>query len=188
MWQLVTFNFLHGPLMHLVLNMLMIWMFGSELELHMGRRRFIILMAVSGMGAGLSQSLVMGSVEVPGLPVSAMPSIIGASGIVFGLLLVYGITWPNRMVLFMMLFPVKVKWMVVLMGVVEFLSFVGNAQPGVAHLAHLGGMLFAYVFVRYDQIHMRARKTYYDKKLQYYRREFNVHDGGKKDDDGPTYH
>ncbi|MCB9488047.1 MAG: rhomboid family intramembrane serine protease [Deltaproteobacteria bacterium] len=184
-WQLVSFNFLHGPLMHILMNLFMIWMFGSEIEMMMGRRRFIILMAVSGMGAGFCQALfsVLG-----GGPEAQIP-IIGASGIVFGLLLVYGMTWPNRQVLVMFIIPMRVKWMVVIFGVIEFLAVVGDRQPGVAHLAHLGGMLFAYIFVRYDKVYMRLRRAYYERKLKRYRSRFSVHEGGKKDrDDGPTVH
>ncbi len=187
-WQLVTFNFLHGPLMHLAFNMLMLWMFGSELEMKLGPRRFILLMAVSGIGAGLCQSLAMGSVDLPGVPLAALPSIIGASGVVFGLLLVYGMTWPNRVVLVMFVFPMKVKWMVLIFGIIEFLSFVGNTQPGIAHLAHLGGMLFAYIFMRYDKIYMKARKTYYQRKLDHFRKKYRVYKGGKDDNDPPTIH
>ncbi len=180
LWQLVTFNFLHANLMHLMMNMLMIWMFGGELEMKMGKRRFIILMAVSGMGAGFCQALAMAGMEA---------LIMGASGVVFGLLLVYGMTWPDRIVLVMFIFPMKVKWMVALFGVIEFMAVVGGGQPGIANLAHLGGMLFAYIFMRYDTIYMRLRRAYYERKLDRYRKRFSVHEGGKSDDDkGPTIH
>ncbi len=179
-WQLVSFNFLHANLMHLMMNMLMIWMFGGELEEKLGRRRFILLLVVSGMGAGFCQALAMAS--VPAL-------IMGASGVVFGLLMVYGLTWPDRTVLVMFIFPMKVKWMVILFGVIEFMAVVGNGQPGIANLAHLGGMLFAFIFMRYDTIYMRLRRSYYERKLNRYRKKFRVYKGGKDDkDNGPTVH
>ncbi|MBZ0273163.1 rhomboid family intramembrane serine protease [bacterium] len=190
-WQLATFNFLHGPLMHLVMNLFMIWMFGGELEMKLGQRRFILLMVVSGMGAGLSEAAAIMLTD----PVSAGSHIIGASGIVFGLLLVYGMTWPNRQVLVMFIIPMRVKWMVFLFGLIEFMAVMsarspGAERPGVAHLAHLGGMLFAYLFMRYDVLYMKARRTYYDRKLAGYRKKFRVHQGGREenDDEPPTYH
>lgn len=178
-WQLLSFNFLHANLMHLVFNLLMIWMFGSELERHLGRKRFCYLMAVSGVGAGFCQAVVMAG--APGL-------ILGASGIVFGLLLVYGITWPNRVVLVMLIFPMKVKWMVLLFGVIEFMAVVGDTQPGIANLAHLGGMAFAYLFMRYDKLYMGMRRSYYERKLKRYRSKFRVYPGGRDDDKPPTVH
>jgi membrane associated rhomboid family serine protease len=179
-WQIFTFHFLHGGVTHLLMNMLMLWMFGGELELKFGRNKFLTLAAISGIGAGLCQALVTSE---PGVPV------IGASGIVFGLLLAWGLTWPDRTVLVMFIIPMKGKWMALMAGVIEFLYVVGGQNPGVAHLAHLGGMLFAYLFLRYDKLYMRARKGYYERKLRQFRKKYKVYEGGKSDSDKPpTYH
>ena len=141
-WQLATYGFLHGDTLHLVFNMFMLWMFGRELELLMGSRRFLLYFMTCVIGAGLVQLLVAG------LQGDAA-RVVGASGGVFGLLLAFGMAFPNRMI--MLLFPpipMKAKYMVILFGLLElYLGFSGGA-PGIANFAHLGGMLFGYLLIR----------------------------------------
>ena len=142
-WQLLTYGFLHGDVMHLVFNMFMLWMFGREIEIRMGSRRFLIYFLTCVIGAGVVQLIVAGTQG------SIYPTV-GASGGVFGLLLAFGMTFPNRMI--MLIFPpipMKAKYMVIVFGLLElYLGFSGRA-PGVANFAHLGGMLFGFLLLRF---------------------------------------
>jgi membrane associated rhomboid family serine protease len=142
-WQLVTYGFLHGGTMHLIFNMFMLWMFGRELELIMGSRRFLTYYMTCVIGAGVIQLIVTA------LQGSPYP-VVGASGGVFGLLLAFGMTFPNRMI--MLLFPpipMKAKYMVVLFGILELYLGLSGSAPGIANFAHLGGMLFGYLLLRH---------------------------------------
>ena len=141
LWQLVTYGFLHGGAVHLIFNMFMLWMFGRELELIMGARRFLTYYMTCVIGAGMVQLFVSG------LQGSPYP-VVGASGGVFGLLLAFGMTFPNRMI--MLLFPpipMKAKYMVVLFGILELYFGLSGRAPGIANFAHLGGMLFGFVLL-----------------------------------------
>ncbi len=142
-WQIVTYAFLHGSVGHLFFNMLGLWMFGAELERLWGPKRFIQFYGASVLTAAATQ-LVMTS-----LTGSIYPTV-GASGGLFGLLLAFGMTFPDRII--MPLFPpipMKAKIFVALYGGLElFLGFT-NSSSGVAHFAHLGGMLGGFLVLRY---------------------------------------
>jgi membrane associated rhomboid family serine protease len=142
-WQIVTYGFLHGNLMHLAFNMFALWMFGRELELLMGPRRFLTYYFACIVGAAIIQLIVA---RMQG----GLYPTLGASGGVFGILLAFGMTFPNRRI--MLLFPpipMKAKYFVILYGLLElYLGVSGNA-PGVAHFAHLGGMLFGFLLLQY---------------------------------------
>jgi membrane associated rhomboid family serine protease len=142
-WQLLTYGFLHGNLMHIAFNMFALWMFGRELELMMGPRRFITYFLTCVVGAGLIQLIVAGSQ-------GGLYPTVGASGGVFGILLAYGMAFPNRMIMLMFPpIPMKAKYFVLVFGLLElYLGVSGNA-PGVANFAHLGGMLFGFLLLRY---------------------------------------
>ena len=135
-WQLVSYGFLHGGFNHLFFNMFALWMFGLPIERMWGRRRFAEYYFICILGAGLVQLLVQ---YISG---GNYPTI-GASGAVFGLLLAYGVTWPNNK-LFLIFFPVpiKAKWFVLIYGGAELIFGVTGAMPQVAHYAHLGGLFF----------------------------------------------
>lgn len=143
-WQLLTYGFLHGDLMHLAFNMFALWMFGRELEVLMGSKRFLTYYLVCVVGAGLIQLLVASMQGGDAYPT------VGASGGVFGILLAYGLTFPNRMV--MLVFPpipMRAKYFVIMIGLFElYLGFSGDA-PGIANFAHLGGMLFGYLLLNF---------------------------------------
>ena len=146
-WQLLTYGFLHGGLGHLLFNMLALYMFGAPLELTWGPRRFLAYYLICVVGAGLCQLAVGWWSVSSGGPVYAT---VGASGGVFGLLLAYGMLFPNQRV--MLLFPpipMKARTFVILFGVAELVLGFTGWQPGVAHFAHLGGMLFGYLLIRY---------------------------------------
>jgi membrane associated rhomboid family serine protease len=148
-WQLVTYAFLHDPgnWAHLLFNMLTLAMFGSQVEYVWGARRFLTFYLVCVAGAALCQlavgwwTLSQGGEAYPTL---------GASGGIFGLLLAYGLMFPNQRV--MLLFPpipMKARTLVILYAAAELLLGLNNWQPGVAHFAHLGGMLFGWLLIRY---------------------------------------
>ena len=141
-WQLLTYGFLHGSLMHIAFNMFMLWMFGRELELVYGPRRFIAYYLTCVVGAGVVQLIVAATQ-------GGIYPTVGASGGVFGLLLLFGMTFPNRMI--MLLFPpipMKAKYMVVVFGLLELYLGVSGRSPGIANFAHLGGMLFGFIMIQ----------------------------------------
>jgi membrane associated rhomboid family serine protease len=140
-WQLLTYGFLHGGFNHLFFNMFAIWMFGTPLEQAWGGKRFTMYYLACVLGAGVIQLLVQ-------LFEGGVYPTIGASGGVFGLLLAYGVMWPNNKI-FLIFFPVpiKAKWFVLIYGAVELMFGVTRALPGIAHFAHLGGMIFGAVLL-----------------------------------------
>ena len=144
-WQLLTYGFLHSPsyLVHIFWNMFGLWMFGRDLERMMGPKRFLIYYLTCVIGAGIVQLIVAGTQ-------GGIYPTLGASGGVFGILLAFGLAFPNRMV--MLLFPpipMRAKYFVLIFGLLElYLGVSGNA-PGVANFAHLGGMLFGFLLIQY---------------------------------------
>ena len=146
-WQLLTYAFLHGGLMHLAFNMLALVMFGAPLEYTWGEKRFLTYYVVCVVGAALCQLLVGWWAVSQGTP--AYPTI-GASGGVFGLLLAYGMLFPNqRVMLLIPPIPMKARTLVIVYGLFELMVGVTGLQPGVAHFAHLGGMLFGWLLIRH---------------------------------------
>jgi len=146
-WQLLSYGFLHGGIGHLLFNMLALVMFGAPLEQTWGQRRFLTYFLICVAGAGLCQLLVVTwSLHNHGILIPT----IGASGGVFGLLLAYGLLFPNHRV--MLLFPpipMKARTLVIVYGAISLIFGVTGTQSGVAHFAHLGGMLFGWLTIRY---------------------------------------
>lgn len=140
-WQLITYQFMHGGLMHIGMNMFILWMFGMEIENIMGSRKFLVFYLLAGIGGGLLQ-LFVGSGASP---------IIGASGAVYGVMVAFALFFPNRLIYVYMLIPVKAKYLIVFVMVMEFMS-VGNGDF-TAHLAHLGGAIVGFLFITYDKTH-----------------------------------
>ena len=141
-WQILTYGFMHGDIFHIGFNMFMLWMFGRELELVYGSGRFLSYYLVCVIGAGIVQ-LVVAMLQGGIYPT------VGASGGVFGLLLLFGMTFPNRMI--MLIFPpipMKAKYMVILFGLLELYLGVSGRAPGIANFAHLGGMLFGFILIQ----------------------------------------
>jgi len=141
-WQIVTYSFLHGNFSHLFFNMLGLWMFGSELEQVWGRNRFIQFYFASVIAGALTHLIVNFALGVS----SAM---IGASGGVFGLLLAFAMIFPNRIILVFFVLPMKAKYFVALYGLLELYQGANVVNTGVAHFAHLGGMLGGLLTLRY---------------------------------------
>ncbi len=141
-WQFATYMFLHLNFMHLFWNMFILWMFGSELDSLWGRRGFLQYYFITGIGAGLVYFLLMPLIE----PAAADSPLIGASGACFGLLMAYGLLFPERRIMLWFLIPIKVKWFVLGIGLFELMSMWRSDSIG--HLAHLGGLLFGYLYLR----------------------------------------
>ncbi|TCJ13422.1 rhomboid family intramembrane serine protease [Parasulfuritortus cantonensis] len=138
-WQVVSYGFLHGSILHLVLNMYALWMFGRNLEAVWGARRFTVYYFSCLIGAALTQLVVSEFVLMQGG--EAYP-VIGASGAVFGLLLAYGVLFPyDRIILLFPPMAIQVAWFVIGYGAIELIAGVTGSAEGVAHFAHLGGML-----------------------------------------------
>ena len=146
-WQLLTYGFMHGGFAHLLFNMLALLMFGAPLEHTWGDRRFLTYYLVCVVGAALCQLAVGAWTMSQGG--EAYPTV-GASGGIFGLLLAYGMLFPQqRVMLLIPPIPMKARTLVIVYGVVELLMGVTGTMPGVAHFAHLGGMLFGWILIRY---------------------------------------
>lgn len=141
-WQVVTYAFLHGDIVHLLFNMFALWMFGSELERLWGEQRYIRFYAASVLAAAATQLVVTAASGSP------FPTV-GASGGVYGLLLGFGMMFPNRQIMLLIPpIPMKAKVYVVIFGALEL--WLGlRVSDGVAHFAHLGGMLGAFLMIRY---------------------------------------
>lgn len=155
-YQVVTYMFLHADLSHLFFNMFALWMFGRVLEYQFSSQRFVTYYLICGIGAALLQLLVgwfeySSAVEQVGVRTAQyllqVPTV-GASGAVFGLLLAFGVLHPNAPI-YLMFFPVpiKAKWFVIIYGAIELLLGLSGGQPGVAHYAHIGGMLWGYLLL-----------------------------------------
>jgi membrane associated rhomboid family serine protease len=144
-WQLVSYMFLHGGFGHLFFNLFALWMFGQQIEHVWGTRRFVSYYLLSGVGAAFIHLLVSGS------------PVLGASGGVFGILLAYGMMFPNRRILLLIPpVPIPAKFFVAGYGVLELLNGLSASYSGVAHFAHLGGMLAGFLLIRYWRLPIRV--------------------------------
>ena len=138
-WQLITYSFLHGSFAHILFNMFILWMFGVQIENKWGSERFLTFYFVCVVGAALTHLLFVSS------PVPT----IGASGGVYGVLLAFGMMFPNQPIYLYFLFPIKAKWLVIGLGVFELYTGISGTQAGVANFAHLGGMIFGFLLIQY---------------------------------------
>ncbi len=138
-WQLFTYLFMHGGFWHLFLNMLALWMFGMELENIWGSKKFLMYYLMCGVGAGLATILLTPLFSGLNLPT------VGASGSVYGILVAFGMLFPNREIYLYFLLPIKAKYFVIIYMAIELFSVGSNT--GVAHLAHLGGALVGFVYI-----------------------------------------
>ena len=168
-WQLVTYQFLHEGFQHIFFNMFAVWMFGRIMEVQWGSKRFLIFYLLCGIGAGLTQELCQfihyelvyahyevvalgNGITIPMRQYLDQILTVGASGSVYGILLGYGMTFPeNRLIIFMPIpIPIKAKWLVVAYVILELLLGLRNsAADNVAHFAHLGGMLAGFLIMLY---------------------------------------
>ncbi len=138
-WQLVTYMFLHAGFSHILFNLFALWIFGQSIEAFWGTKRFVIYYLLTGIGAALIHMLIGGG----GAPT------IGASGAVYGILLAFGMMFPDRyIVLLIPPVPIKAKYFVMIFGAIELFSGLTRPGSGIAHFAHLGGMIVGYALIR----------------------------------------
>jgi len=153
-WQFFTYMFLHGGIYHIFFNMLVLWMFGSELEYNWGSRDFLLYYIVSGVGGGL----MVWFTSFLGLSPSTVPTI-GASGAIFGLLVAYGLMWPDRLVFIWGIFPMKALHLVLLFGAIDLFSGLTGTGGNIAVFAHIGGGVTGFIYLKYGwriAIHLEA--------------------------------
>ena len=142
-WQVVTYQFMHGGFSHIFFNMFMLWMFGNEIENIMGSKKFLLFYLLSGVGAALLQLIVGPMLS------SHLAFTIGASGAVYGVMIAFALFFPERQIYVYFLFPVRAKYLIAFLVLIEFMS-VGDMSL-VAHLAHIGGALTGFAFVMLDK-------------------------------------
>ncbi|MCP3978698.1 MAG: rhomboid family intramembrane serine protease [bacterium] len=179
-WQPVTYMFLHTTqgLFHLLFNMLMLWMFGSDLERYWGGRGFLRFYLVAGVGAGLF-AVALGLISEGMSRVAT----IGASGAVYGLIIAFGMIYAERTILFMMIFPMKARTMAMILFGVSFLYTFTEPGSGVAHVAHLGGAVVGFLYLKRA---WRVGDFYRELRWRIKRRRFRVmrsKDGNGSPDD-----
>jgi membrane associated rhomboid family serine protease len=178
-WQLGTYMFLHGGPIHILFNMLGVWMFGTELERLWGTKFFSRFYAVTGIGAGLTVVAVGLLPFEATQPTYDFPTI-GASGALYGLLMAFALYYPDRPILMFLLFPVPAKYFVMILGALAFLAGPGGE---ISNAAHLGGLVFGYIYLRGGRGGMSAeiKYRYLKWKMNRLRRKFDVYSGGRSD-------
>ena len=176
--QLVTYMFMHANFQHIFFNMFAVWMFGRTLEHVLGAKRFLTYYMICGIGAGLVQELVQyiqyamklshydnvdtGLSIIPMAEFLNMMTTVGASGAVYGILLAFGMLFPEtRMFVFPLPFPIKAKFFVIGYAVIELFSGFGSSGDGIAHFAHLGGMIFGFLLIMYWRKKNRNNGQFY---------------------------
>ena len=168
-WQPFTYLFFHGGIWHVLINMFVLWMFGSELERIWGKGHFLKFYFVTGVGAGLV-TMIFG--------LNSMTPIVGASGAVYGVLLAYGLTYPNRTVYLYGIIPIKSLWFVIGIGVLAFMSSFDNVSQ-ISHLTHLSGMMIGYLMlkrpVRFNDLWFTIRKRTLEYKIKHEEKRVSQH-------------
>ncbi len=181
LWQPFTYMFLHSTSSfgHILFNMLALWMIGTELERTWGTRFFVKYYFITGLGAAATSLLLAVFSDTVYYSVT-----VGASGAIYGLLLAFAMYFPNRM-LILFIFPVPARIAVTILGAIAFLSSMGGPGGGVAHSAHLGGLVAGYLYLKglrarpMDELKYRYLKW----KMGRARSRFDVHAGGRSRDD-----
>ena len=157
-WQPFTYMFFHGDIWHVLINMFVLWMFGSELERVWGKKNFLRFYFITGVGSGLGTMLFGLQSTIP---------IVGASGAIYGVLLAYGLMFPNRTVYLYGIIPIKSIWFVIGIGVIAFFSSFNNFT-NISHLTHLFGMIIGYLYLK-RPVHFRSLWFSVFKKVLEYR-------------------
>ena len=159
-WQPLTYLFFHGNIWHILINMFVLWMFGSELENAWGRKSFLKYYFMTGIGAGIVTCLFNLQSNIP---------VVGASGAVYGILLAYGLSFPNRTVYLYGLIPIKSIWFVIAIGILAFFSSF-QQMTQISHLTHISGMAIGYIFLkrrwRLKDIWFKIRKKTLEYRIQ----------------------
>jgi membrane associated rhomboid family serine protease len=180
-WRMVTYMFLHGGILHILFNMLALWMFGVDLERRWGTIAFAKYYFVTGIGAGLATVLAsllpFGATRLMyGIPT------IGASGAIYGLLLAWALLFPHRQILFMFIFPLQARVAAAIMAAMAFLAAMSGANTGVAEATHLAGMLVGWIYLKGpSDLRMELKYRLTKWRMERLRRKFGIHKGGKDD-------
>lgn len=169
LWQLVTYLFLHWGFFHILFNMFGLWMFGPDLEMLWGETEFLKFFFVCGIGAGIFDVVLTTLFGLPGAIT------IGCSGAIYGILLAFGLTFPDRPIFIWFIIPIKAKWFVLIFGAIEFFSEISGPGSNIAHLAHLGGMLVAFLYLRGSGLSGRMQLRYDEWRRARLRRKFDVY-------------
>ncbi len=181
-WQPFTYMFLHDTsgFGHILFNMLALWMFGTELERTWGTRFFTKFYLVTGVGAAATTLLL--ALVSPAIYYSLT---VGASGAIYGLLMAWAMYFPHRTILFWGIFPIPARVFVFIMGAIAFLSSLGGPGSGVAHIAHLGGLVVGYLYLKSLRVRPldELRYRWLRWRMGRARSRFDVYSGGKSDDD-----
>jgi membrane associated rhomboid family serine protease len=182
-WQPLTYLFLHGGILHLLFNMLFLWMFGSDLERTWGTHRFYVFFFVTGIGAGCINVLVKTLLDIHGTGSSVTTPTIGASGAIYGVMLAAAIVFPERQI-WLIPFPVQIPMKIYVAGAIaiEFFSTLGTGGDNVSHVTHLGGALVGYLYLRRGLFLYRARNEFLDWKRRRAKRKFEVYMRDHKDE------
>jgi membrane associated rhomboid family serine protease len=181
-WQPVTYMFVHARTpTHILFNMLILWMFGVELERMWRTKFFVKFYAITGIGAGLI-SILVSLLPFAVTRATYDANIIGASGALYGLLLAFALYYPNRPILMFFFFPVPAKYFVAILGAIAFVTSV-EGSSGVAATTHLGGLLVAYLYLQSGRGGLTAeiKYRYLKWKMNRLRRKFDVYSGGRSD-------
>jgi len=178
LWRLVTYMFLHAGPMHLLFNMLFLWMFGVELERMWGTRNFVKYYFVTGVAAALT-TIVVSFVPLFDLGNLYFTRTVGASGAIVAVLLAYGLYFPNREILFYGIFPIRAKYFLLILGAISLFT-AGN----VAHSTHIGGAIAGYLYLKGGRVHLLSeiKYRYLKWRINRMRRKFDVYSGGRADD------
>ncbi len=182
LWQPFTYLFLHGGLLHILLNMLVLWMFGTDVERSWGRKRFLNYYLLTGAGAGLVNVIVKiamdltGPGPVAGGRLQSDTITIGASGAIYGVLVAAAVLFPDRQV-WLIPFPISMQMRVYvfIMGLIAFFGTIGSGGDNVSHICHLSGMIIGYLYLRRSSFLYGLRNRFYDWKRARARRKFDVY-------------
>jgi membrane associated rhomboid family serine protease len=183
LWQLASYMFLHGGLFHILFNMLALWMFGAELERLWGTQYFLRFYFVTGIGAGIL-TVLFSLMPFDAAQQVYHSNVIGASGAIYGLLLAYGLYFPERPIYMYMVFPIPAKYFVLIMGAIAFYLSLSGGEGGIANATHLGGLLVAYLLIKGTRLHPldEVKYRYVKWKINRARKKFDVYSGGRSND------
>jgi len=150
-WQPLTYLFIHGGFWHILMNMFVLWMFGTEIENYWGKKEFYKYYFITGIGSGLITLLFGLNSTIP---------VVGASGAIYGILVAFALMFPNRYLYLYLLIPIKAKYFVIFIAVVTFFSTITPGTSNISHLTHLGGFLIGFVYLKRWQISSFVRSKF----------------------------
>ena len=183
-WQVATYAFVHADIVHILFNMLIVWMFGVELERRWGAAAFVKFYMVCAIGAAATV-IAVSLLPFDDSRAMYIASTVGASGACYGLLMAWALLFPTREILLFFVFPVQARYAVMIFGALAFFSGLSSGGGTIAHFAHLGGLVVGYLYlkgVKGLRYSMQSAVTRF--RFMRARRKFKVHEGGK----GPTVH